>query len=84
MMLNDLFFSRIIILSMHQNMLRIISEEKNIEVLEWPSQLPDLDPIEHTWSYMKRQLQSFHAENKEELKLKIVEIWDQITLDFCK
>ena len=27
----------------------------NIKVLEWPDNLPDLDPIEYVWNYLKKQ-----------------------------
>ena len=82
-MLNIFVFSRIMILSMHKKYAKDYRRKKHKE-LEWPSQSPDLNPIEYIWSYMKRQLQSFHAKNNEELKLIIVEIWDQIPLDFCR
>jgi transposase len=31
-------------------------EELNLSVLEWPSQSPDLNPIEHYWSHVAREL----------------------------
>ena len=44
-------------------------------VLEWPSQSPDLNPIEHIWDYIRRKLAGYKAKNKTDLFEKNQEIW---------
>lgn len=59
-------------------------EEKSIRVLEWPSQSPDLNPIEHVWAYMKREMRGKKFKNIRELKYAIIELWNSIDLEFIK
>lgn len=53
--------------------------ENNINVLEWPSSSPDLNPIESVWAIMKRRLRNEPQRRIGDLKLKIREIWESIT-----
>jgi transposase len=59
-------------------------EEKKIEILPWPSQSPDLNPIEHVWAQMKLQLGGCHFRTKDELKEKLLSIWNEITPAYCE
>lgn len=59
-------------------------QENNINVLDWPSSSPDLNPIESVWAIMKRRLRNDPQTTINGLKLKIQQIWDSITADECQ
>lgn len=51
-----------------------------IEVLQWPSSSPDLNPIEHLWDVLEDQVKKRQPRNKKELSLYLVEEWNKIEL----
>ncbi|GES88198.1 IS630 family transposase [Rhizophagus clarus] len=59
--------------------------DNNIEVLFWPSQSPDLNPIEHLWNNVDQQLRNLNIEirNKEALWECIENIWNETSLELC-
>uniref|UniRef100_A0A8C5Q4E8 Transposase n=1 Tax=Leptobrachium leishanense TaxID=445787 RepID=A0A8C5Q4E8_9ANUR len=48
-------------------------------VKQWPSQSPDLNPIEHAFHLLKTKLKGKCPKNKQELKTVAVEAWQSIT-----
>uniref|UniRef100_A0A673YSH1 Tc1-like transposase DDE domain-containing protein n=1 Tax=Salmo trutta TaxID=8032 RepID=A0A673YSH1_SALTR len=52
---------------------------KKWNVLQWPSQSPDLNPIEHAFHLLKARLWAKHPKNKQELKTAAVKAWQSIT-----
>ena len=48
--------------------------------MNWPSQSPDLNPIEHLWNIVKQSRKGFRATSKDHLFTKIQEIWRAIPL----
>lgn len=56
-------------------------QKKKLRVLDWPSQSPDLNPIENLWERIGRTLTGFKPANKDALFEKISEIWNSISLD---
>jgi hypothetical protein len=59
--------------------------DHNINVLKWPSQSPDLNPIEHFWWFVKYQLRKggIQFRRKDELWAKVQQIWESTGKDFC-
>lgn len=59
-------------------------ESKGIPTMEWPSNSPDLSPIETLWWKMKKKLRKFPSRSKSDLKEKIVAVWESITPKECE
>lgn len=52
---------------------------KKLNVMQWLSQSPDLNPIEHAFHLLKTKLKGKCPKNKQELKTVAVEAWQSIT-----
>ena len=36
-------------------------DENNVELLDWAAESPDLNPIEHVWAIMKKELGNYNC-----------------------
>ena len=61
-------------------------EDNHIQVLVWPAQSPDLNPIEHLWMHLKKALQQYSRPSKGvyELWERVVEEWNGIPSETCQ
>lgn len=46
--------------------------------LKTPPQSPDINPIEHLWDFLDRQIRKHHISSKESLKNALMEEWNKI------
>jgi transposase len=53
--------------------------DNNIEVMEWPAQSPDINPIEHLWVHVKRQMNTYETPPKG-----VFELWDRLAREWNK
>jgi len=60
--------------------------ETDETLLYWPSQSPDLNPMEHMWAYLKKQLGKYPARPKscDELWERVSAEWYKIPVEFCR
>ncbi|KAG8813429.1 hypothetical protein FRC17_001580 [Serendipita sp. 399] len=58
----------------------------NFQVMKWPAQSPDLNPIEHCWDHLKRKLGDYEAPPGGMLELwdRIQKEWDAIPKEVCQ
>ncbi|KAF2351942.1 hypothetical protein FHG87_017305 [Trinorchestia longiramus] len=57
---------------------------KKINILEWPSQSPEMNPIENLWRELKLKIQKKGPNNITELKEICIKEWKKITLETCE
>lgn len=67
-------------------LVRNFLKTQNYETIEWPSQSPDLNPIENLWSIVKRRLGNFdEAPNSiHELWERVQISWEEIPVETCQ
>ena len=57
--------------------------EKNITILKWPPQSPDLSPIENAWAMLKIRIAEEAPQNLSQLKECIISNWKKISSEEC-
>ncbi len=58
-------------------------KKKHIKVLEWPSQSPDLHPIENLWRELKVRVAKRQPRNFNDLERICKEEWDKFPPEIC-
>jgi hypothetical protein len=61
-------------------------DDHDIPLLDWPAQSPDLNPIEHLWEHLKRQLNKYGSPPRgvHELWKRLAEEWNKIPSETCQ
>jgi DDE superfamily endonuclease len=61
-------------------------EDHGYQVLLWPAQSPDLNPLEHLWTHLKRKLADYEVPPKGILELweRVQDEWEKIGPEACQ
>ena len=66
------------------NLLQQWFDDNGIDVMDWPSVNPDLNPIENMWDYLKTRVKARKPKNKAELWQYAQEEWAKIPQSYCQ
>lgn len=59
-------------------------QDNNVNVMVWPAQSPDLNPIENLWSALKKLLPKEKITNKKMLWEEVQKAWKKIPRELCQ
>ena len=59
-------------------------KNNNIEIIDWPPQSPDLNPIENLWKIVKTEINKLKLKKKDEIQEQLNKSWNSIDLAKCK
>jgi transposase len=60
------------------NYLRTLADRHHFQIMNWPAQSPDLNPIELLWDHMKREVSKRHPTSEDHLWEICQDVWNNI------
>ena len=56
-------------------------QNQRIELIVWPGNSPDLNPIENIWAIIKMKLREYKVDKRDLLIKTIKKLWGEISID---
>lgn len=68
----------------HSGLVRGWRFSHGIPVMDFPPYSPDLNPIEHLWAYLKKQIRKRKWKDIEQLREVVMDEWNKIPVELCQ
>ena len=65
-------------------MITALLKKLKVKMIDWPSKSPDMNPIEHLWGILKRNVEVCKVSNISQLRDVIMEEWKSIPVATCE